>query len=47
MGDMQIQVPIKRGHDFLLKIFKTFFQLLSKYELWVLFLINKQYSLSI
>ena len=21
MGDMQMQVPIKRGHDFLLKIF--------------------------
>ena len=44
MGDMQIQIPIKRGgHDFLLKIFKIFFQLLSilfsygisKYELWV------------
>ena len=29
MGDMQMQVPIKWGHDFLLKIFKYFFQLLS------------------
>ena len=43
MGDMQIQIPIKRGHDFLLKIFQIFFHLLSilfrcgisKYELWV------------
>ena len=43
MGDIQMQVPIKRGHDFLLKIFQIYFQLLSilfpygisKYELWV------------
>ena len=25
MGDIQMQVPIKWGHDFLLKIFKYFF----------------------